>query len=334
VKLKEVESVPLAYLSTVRNSGRRSIRPSEPFEGVGALEEEGSEFRDRPGHTRQTMKLPRLTIITPSLNQGRYLERTLRSVLDQGYPDLEYIVIDGGSTDESVSILRRFDSRLAYWVSEPDHGQAHAVNRGIARSTGDVVAYINSDDWYEPGALATVARMFAQDTSVRWVAGTCRYVNADGSLHSVVKPSLPTGLRPRWPRLSWYVPQASSFWRRDVFDEFGLLREDLQYVFDTEFGLRVALGGVLPRIVNDELAVRFLHDEAKSAYRDRFVAEHELVWRQLRNDLPKIERAAEAVLFSLRHANNLNPLWLQYRIRRRLGLLSLRERLSRRIQLR
>src|SRR5207302_8868187 len=100
--------------------------------------------RDRPAQ-RAAMTLPRLTVITPSLNQAQYLERALRSVLDQGYPDLEYIVMDGGSTDGSVDILHRYDDRLAYWVSEPDQGQSWAINRAIERSTGDVVAYINSD---------------------------------------------------------------------------------------------------------------------------------------------------------------------------------------------
>ena len=97
------------------------------------------------------MTLARLTVITPSLNQANYLERTLRSVLDQGYPDLEYIVMDGGSTDGSIEILRRYDDRLAYWVSQRDEGQSWAINRAIEQSTGEVVAYINSDDYYLPG---------------------------------------------------------------------------------------------------------------------------------------------------------------------------------------
>src|SRR5581483_11642422 len=105
--------------------------------------------------------------------------RTLRSVLDQEYPDLEYIVVDGGSTDDTVSILQRYDDRIAYWTSEPDRGQTDAINKGLARATGDVVAYINSDDYYLPGAFDAALPLFA-DQAVDWVAGACRFVFPDG----------------------------------------------------------------------------------------------------------------------------------------------------------
>jgi glycosyltransferase involved in cell wall biosynthesis len=235
--------------------------------------------------------LPRLTIVTPSLNQGRYLERTIRSVLDQGYPNLEYIVVDGGSSDESVKILRRYDDRLAYWVSEPDSGQANAINKGIARATGNVVAYINSDDYYLPGAFEAALPLF-EDPATRWVAGICRYLFADGRIETILHPVLPEGVRAQWVRRPWYVAQAASFWRRDVFEEFGPLREDLHYVLDTEFGLRVALGGILPRPLERELAVRFLHDEAKSANLEPFRHEYARVQRELLRRIPWYERLA------------------------------------------
>ena len=260
------------------------------------------------------MTLPRLTVITPSLNQAKYLERTLRSVLDQNYPDLEYIVMDGGSDDGSVEILRRYDDQLAHWVSEPDQGQSWAINRGIERATGEVIAYINSDDYYLPGAFEAALPRF-EDPNVRWVAGATEYREVDGTLETFWNPSPPPGLRGRWVRGPWYVPQASSFWRRDVFQEFGLLREDLNFVFDTEFGLRVALGGVHPLTFDQPLAVRFLHDEAKSAERTRFDREYATqVAPRLRRQLTWWERVADA------------PFRAQYHIRERLGLLGLRER--------
>lgn len=267
------------------------------------------------------MTLPRLTVITPSLNQAKYLERTLRSVLDQGYPDLEYIVMDGGSTDGSVDILRRYDDRLAHWVSEPDQGQSWAINRAIERSTGEVVAYINSDDYYLPGAF-DAALPFFSDPTVRWVAGACECREEDGTLEKVVIPTPPRGSRPYWLRTTWYVPQASSFWRRDVFDEFGLLRGDLDYVFDTEFGLRLAIGGLTPLIVDSPFAVRYLHREAKSAERSRFDREYKRkVAKELRRRLTRPERArdlAVRVLYAVLRA--------QYLARKRVGLLHLRER--------
>jgi glycosyltransferase involved in cell wall biosynthesis len=235
------------------------------------------------------MSLPRLTIITPSLNQETYLERAIRSVLEQGYPNLEYIVMDGGSTDGSVDVLRRFDSELAHWVSEPDQGQSHAINKGLARATGDVVAYLNSDDYYVPGAFEAVLPLFA-DQNVSWVSGTCRYLFEDGRVETVWRPRLPRGPRGSWVRFSWAVPQPASFWRRGLFDRFGQFREDLHYVLDTEFMLRIALAGCLPSIVDRELAVRWLHGQAKTADWSQFEREFELVARQLLGTLPRHER--------------------------------------------
>lgn len=266
------------------------------------------------------MSVPRLTVITPSFNQARYLERTLRSVLDQEYPDLEYIVMDGGSTDDSVDILRRYDDRLSYWVSQPDEGQSWAINRGIERATGDVIAYINSDDYYLPGAFEA-ALPFFENPTVRWVAGGTEYRETDGTLETLWLPRRPLGSRARWIRSSWYVPQASSFWRRDVFEEFGLLRDDLSFVFDTEFGLRLALGGLQPRTFDRPLAVRYLHGEAKSADVKRFKREYRKVAKGLRRELTSRERRLDRGVRLLRV-----PLHVQYLARKRLGLLHLRER--------
>jgi glycosyltransferase involved in cell wall biosynthesis len=206
---------------------------------------------------------PKLSIITPSYNQAAFIERTLESVLDQGYENLEYIVVDGGSNDGSAEIIERYSGRLAWWTSEPDDGQTDALNKGLARATGDIVAYINSDDYYLPGAFD--AAVDALERSDRlWTVGACRYVDVNDALQEVWTPSLPRRGRQWWLLDPWGVPQAASFWRRELFERFGPFREDMHYVFDTEFELRLAYGGELPELIEQELAVRVVHDEAKS----------------------------------------------------------------------
>lgn len=206
---------------------------------------------------------PTFTIITPSFNQAPFIERTITSVLDQGYEKLEYFVVDGGSTDGSVEVIRRYEDDLAWWVSEPDAGQTEAINKGLRRATGDIVAFINSDDHYLPGAFDKVVELFEQ-TDGRWIVGACRYVFEDGRLMDVWTPELPTSPRHRWIINPEGWPQASTFWRRDVFEEFGPFRQDMHYIFDTDFGLRLALAGVMPVVFGEELAVRLWHDSAKS----------------------------------------------------------------------
>src|SRR5262249_6074487 len=125
--------------------------------------------------------LPRISIITPSFNQASFLEQTISSVISQGYPNLEYIVIDGGSTDGSVEAIRKFDSSITYWVSEKDRGQAHAINKGLRRATGDIIAYLNSDDYYFEGTLALVAQHFIGHPEADLFHGRCRVVDEHGA---------------------------------------------------------------------------------------------------------------------------------------------------------
>ncbi|MDQ6672227.1 MAG: glycosyltransferase [Chloroflexota bacterium] len=211
---------------------------------------------------------PRLSIITPSLNQGEFIEETIRSVLLQGYPNLEYIVVDGGSTDRSVDIVRKYAGWLAHWVSEPDTGQAHAINKGLARATGELVAYINSDDVYLPGAFATIARAFMNDSQRRWVCGACLSRDDRTRTTSVLKPQVPNDPS-RWlfkPSGEPYTfPQPGVFLRHDLIQEIGLLREDLNYSFDYEYFQRILFAGVRPFELDATLAVFRLHDASKTA---------------------------------------------------------------------
>ncbi|MBZ0305900.1 MAG: glycosyltransferase, partial [Anaerolineae bacterium] len=135
---------------------------------------------------------PRITVVTPSYNQGQYLEATIRSVLSQNYPNLEYIVIDGGSTDTSTAIIQKYADQLAYWVSEKDRGQTHAINKGFQRGTGEVMGWLNSDDILLPGTLHAVGRAFAQDSSLKVVSGFRHFIDADGQFMNYWIRGLPT----------------------------------------------------------------------------------------------------------------------------------------------
>ena len=125
-------------------------------------------------------ELPRITIITPSFNQGDYIEQTLQSVLAQQYPNLEYLVIDGGSRDKTLDVLYRYAGRVQF-LSEPDRGQSHAINKGLDLASGEIVAYLNSDDLLEPGCLMKVGRFFLDRPQAFWLSGRCRR----GQVHSV-----------------------------------------------------------------------------------------------------------------------------------------------------
>jgi glycosyltransferase involved in cell wall biosynthesis len=181
---------------------------------------------------------PRLSVVTPSYDQGAFLEATIRSVLLQGYPNLEYIVIDGGSTDESVEILRRYEPWLAGWVSEPDRGQSDAINKGFARSTGAILGWLNSDDLYEPNALAHVARHFVDEPSCALLYGGGWEVDEGGR-----RIAHCDWIRPFDRRLfltSNFILQPAAFWRRSLWERVGELSVSHQWAMDWEWLIRAS----------------------------------------------------------------------------------------------
>ncbi|MDX2031118.1 MAG: glycosyltransferase family 2 protein [Blastocatellia bacterium] len=206
---------------------------------------------------------PRITIITPSFNQAAWLEQTMRSVLDQGYPNLDYLVIDGGSRDGSPEIIARYADRLSWWESEPDRGQVHAINKGLARARGEIFAFLNSDDLYLPGALAAVADYFAAHPGCDWLCGDTIFFGAGHPtrLFEAIVPTSPG------QALSWaaHAPQPGMFWRRRVLTgEIGGFDERWNYCFDHEFYVRLLLAGYRCAHLSLPLAAYRLHAESKT----------------------------------------------------------------------
>lgn len=181
---------------------------------------------------------PKVGVVTPSYNQGQFIEETIRSVLLQGYPNLEYIIIDGGSTDSSVGIIRKYEQWLAYWESKRDEGQADAINRGFARSSGDIMAWINSDDTYEPQALPRIVQGLLEHPNYQIAHGDAWYVDESGhrlAKCGYIQPSFTFRyLVNRDP-----IVQPTSFWHRELWERIGPLRVDLNWGFDWEWYIRV-----------------------------------------------------------------------------------------------
>ncbi len=183
------------------------------------------------------MNLPLISIITPSYNQAQFLEETIQSVLSQAYPRLEYIIMDGGSTDGSREIIQKYTDQLAYWVSEPDSGQVDALKRGFARATGDILAWLNSDDTYEPDALQTVAKTFQQNPEAHLVYGEGWYINAQSARIRPCKFVRHT-FNHRYLYNKDPILQQATFWRRELWDKVGPLNETYNWVFDWEWFIR------------------------------------------------------------------------------------------------
>ncbi|MBZ0221341.1 MAG: glycosyltransferase [Candidatus Methylomirabilis sp.] len=210
---------------------------------------------------------PRITVITPSYNQGGFIAETIESVLVQEYPDLEYLVIDGGSNDGTLEVLKRYDGRLA-WVSERDRGQSDAINKGIRRATGDIIAYLNSDDLYEPGALKKAAQYFQAHPDCLWLTGRCGIIDAEGRETRRYITSYKNFLLRRYGYnillVTNFVSQPATFIRREAFGELGLFDESQHRVMDYEFWLRLGRK-YPPGFIDDRLASFRVHPGSKTS---------------------------------------------------------------------
>jgi glycosyltransferase involved in cell wall biosynthesis len=265
---------------------------------------------------------PRVTVVTPTYNRAGLLEETIRSVLLQGYPDLEYFVVDGGSTDGSVELIKRYETWLAGWVSERDRGQSDAINKGWARATGDIVAWLNSDDYYTPGAVGRAASALMahhgavlvysdlenlrEETGERWVDG----YGPRGPLSVITE-------RP--------IPQPTVFLRRDVVRTLGGVDETLHYEMDHDLFVRAMAYGSFAYLAGEVLAVFRHHRDAKCHdYPLRFAQDHETVLarvEQLEGSRPGVREAVRKARGEFYFACAVSAVFRERRLREGIGWL-------------
>ncbi len=219
---------------------------------------------------------PQLTIVTPSYNQGRYLEETIRSVLLQGYPRLEYLVLDGGSSDKSLEIIRKYAPWLSFWESGPDRGQSHAINKGLAAAGGDIIGWLNSDDIYSPDCMASAA-VRLDTRRAQLLVGGAGFIDATSLRLAGTKQRARVSLCNLiydW----WALPQPACLWTRPAQLRVGLLDESLHYAMDRELFLRMYRRGVervfLPQQI---LAFERKHEDQKTQVPERVYHEYAAV---------------------------------------------------------
>jgi glycosyltransferase involved in cell wall biosynthesis len=232
------------------------------------------------------MNYPKISIVTPSYNQGQYLEQTILSVIGQNYPNLEYIIMDGGSTDNSVDVIKKYQNFLTYWISEPDNGMYEAINKGFQKSTGEIMGWINSDDKLHPNSLYTISEIF-QLAGVNWITGAPTIFDESGRTINVQ-------VTPLWSKLIFclrdqkYIQQESTFWKRDLWTMAGnFISTKYKYAGDFElwnrffkheklYSCNCLIGGSRERSKNQITVEHFdeyLSEEDNVIFENEFTAE-------------------------------------------------------------
>lgn len=256
---------------------------------------------------------PKVSIVTPSFNQANFIESTIRSVLDQAHPNVEYIVLDGGSTDGTREILERWSPRLAYWRSEKDRGQVAAVNEGIGLATGEIVTFINSDDLLMPGSIEAALKMLSTSPTLDGVFGGIRYLDSEGK--TIREYTYP-------PYYHWiakrkaYIPQPGCFFTKSLWRRLGGFREDLSCTFDSDFFHRAILSGAHFATTSELWAGFRVHDDAKGVsekWRDVYQREMIANRMEFRKTSGALDRVLANICYQalryLRHRSNKKVPW-------------------------
>ncbi|MEI2651694.1 MAG: glycosyltransferase family 2 protein [Microthrixaceae bacterium] len=210
--------------------------------------------------------LPLVSIITPSFNQARYLEATINSVLGQDYPRIEYIIVDGGSTDESADIIKKHEGRIAWWVSEQDKGQTDAINKGFNRATGDILAWINSDDTYNPGAVSAAVKYLLENPEVAMVYADCNFIDENDKVIGKFNAAQTDYRRLREGYV--HIPQQTMFFRAKYWKELGPLDPSFYFAMDYDLWTRIAAHAPFKYLAGQTWANFRLHTSGKTVAAD------------------------------------------------------------------
>lgn len=203
----------------------------------------------------------KFSIITPSYNQGKYIEGTIRSVLNQNYSNFEHIIFDNKSTDNTVDILKKYNHLI--WKSERDSGQTNAINKGLAKASGDILCYLNSDDMLAPGALEFTAEYFENNKAVDLVYGNCILTDTEGRVIKTRKSEEFNLSKLLYLGYS-YIQQPSTFFRKSIVEDVGYFDESLKYVMDYDYWIRAAKKGKVLKYIDKDLSLMRIHKKAKT----------------------------------------------------------------------
>ncbi|MFG6095990.1 glycosyltransferase family 2 protein [Leptothoe sp. ISB3NOV94-8A] len=257
------------------------------------------------------MKDLKISVIMPSFNQVAYIDEAIRSVLSQDYPNKELIIIDGGSTDGSVEIIKKYSEQLAYWVSEPDSGQSNAINKGFEKATGHLLTWSNSDDILLPGTLSSVANkaISIPDPMQRWIIGGCLWLDKNGSILRCTKARNWKKFMTKRGLVSVYSP--SSFFSAELIDELGHLDETLHYAMDSELWLRFAKNGVQYTTSANYFWGLRLHEQAKVSghlFKDKDDDKQKVVTKKREAEALEIQKRHEISDFDIKVSDTMHKL--------------------------